>query len=379
MKILIKTLLITWSLTIMVAPESFAQSDPEEHAESPNLKPVAEPSDKDRFESDYGEYLQLVANESVPETSRTAVWHALCKKWMIEETNTLSALGWNAEKKHAESGASKNITAHLNEVPLNMIWIPSGSFKMGSDRGAEDEKPIHTVTITSPFWMASTEVTVAQWKSYLEETRYTAGTDLFDNECPLALIDGSFKRSENAFGTEWDQPMVEINWSACIKFCEWLTEHEKEAGRLPEGYVYSLPTEAQWEYACRALIGGDQEGPNFHYGNKTETLSAYAWYTDNSEEHTHPVTEKKPNAWGIFGMHGNAWEWCLDTKEDDFYKKSPENDPFNSTKSSYRVIRGGGWLTEAEYCRSANRGRVPENSADSNLGFRICLTRAPKS
>lgn len=370
MKKLFRSIFILFVLAVSARSEALADIAARAEAE-----PAADAEAQQRFEKAYSDFLQLVSGGASEAECRSA-WKTLCGNWKIETGDSPNVLFWNSIKARAESGALKNLTAMADTAAtLQMIWLPAGSFQMGSARGAEDEQPVHRVTLSHPFWMAQTEVTVALWKCFLEETRYTLGTDFFDDECPLKRDGKSFNLNNNPYAAAWDLPMVEINWNACTEFCRWLTEHEREAGRLPEGYVYSLPTEAQWEYACRALLGGTDEGTDFSFGNDERRLNDFAWYEENSDGVTHPVKEKKPNAWGLYGMHGNVWEWCLDDREDEFYATAPERDPVNLADSSYRAIRGGGWLTDAEYCRSANRGRVLITSADSNLGFRICLTR----
>ena len=259
-------------------------------------------------------------------------------------------------------------------VELTLVWIRAGSFVMGSEKGADDEKPLHRVTFDAPFGMGQTEVTIAQWRRFLVESRDTLGTDFFDEDCPLKREGKSYALSASKYAGGWDRPMVEMDWKACVKFCAWLTDKERAAGRLPKGYHYSLPSEAQWEYACRApMAESGAEGAVFCYGDDEAALGEYAWYAENSEGITHPVRAKKPNAWGLYGVHGNVWEWCLDANEADFYSRSPVGDPVNRAESSYRAIRGGGWLTDAQYCRSANRGRILVSSADSNLGMRVAL------
>jgi len=216
-------------------------------------------------------------------------------------------------------------------VKMEFVKISAGSFQMGSFNGESREKPVHRVTLTKPFWMAKTEVTQAQWKQIMGNNP------------------SRFKGDQN--------PVEQVSWNDAMQFCKKLTEREQQAGRLPKGWIYTLPTEAQWEYACRAGTTGKYAG----------NLDEMAWYKSNSGK-THPVGSKKPNAWGLYDMHGNVWEWCLDR-----YGKYPSGsvtDPSGASSGSARVDRGGGWGRNASYCRSAFRGGNSPEYAGSRLGFR---------
>ena len=154
-----------------------------------------------------------------------------------------------------------------------------------------------------------------------------------------------------------NNPVEQVSWNDVVAYCNKLTEQEKAAGRLPVGYEYRLPTEAEWEYACRA---GTTTA--FSFGNDESQLGEYAWYRDNSGLTTHPVRQKKPNGWGLYDMHGNVGEWC----QDFFFAKYPGgsvSDPQGPATGSGdhptgydRVVRGGAWSYYAGGCRSADRG-----------------------
>ncbi|MBO5436236.1 MAG: formylglycine-generating enzyme family protein, partial [Thermoguttaceae bacterium] len=144
-------------------------------------------------------------------------------------------------------------------------------------------------------------------------------------------------------------------WVDCIEFCRKLSE------KL--GSPVTLPTEAQWEYACRAGTSGPFAG----------NLEEMAWFGPNSENRTHPVGQKKPNAWGIHDMHGNVWEWCLDWYAEDSYAGSPSTDPHGPDRGVNRVYRGGGWYGDARFCRSAYRNYYAPNFRSYGHGFRIIL------
>ena len=250
--------------------------------------------------------------------------------------------------------------ATIQELGFRMMPIPAGTFVMGDAWGVEDlwgdfadEAPLTTVTITKPFWLGQTEVTQAQWEAVMGNSP-------------------SYRKGANL-------PVERVSWNDAIAFCEKLNEMKSET--LPEGYYYNLPTEAQWEYACRA---GTKS--RFYFGNgaeiddpdpETKRLVSYAWYKENSLKVTHPVGEKLPNGWGLHDMYGNVSEWCLDGYSDS-YPGGNVSDPQGPQDSSERVFRGGSWYFNADYCRSANRDKWPlEVSDDSRLGFRVALSPVP--
>ncbi len=225
----------------------------------------------------------------------------------------------------------------IPELALEMMPIAAGRFAMGSSSGGDnDERPVTQVTLSRPFWLGKTEVTQAQWE---------------------ALTGSNPSHFKGA-----SLPVEKVSWDDAMAFCRKLTERERAAGRLPEGYEYTLPTEAQWEYACRAGTTGDYAG----------NLDAMGWYDPNSGSSTKPVSQKQANAWGLHDMHGNVWEWCLDWV--GALPGGGVSDPTGPGSGSLRVYRGGCWGSTAGLCRSANRsGRTPDNRWN-NLGFRVALS-----
>jgi formylglycine-generating enzyme required for sulfatase activity len=225
-----------------------------------------------------------------------------------------------------------------NGVSMDFMPIASGSFMMGSENGEDNEKPVHRVTFAQPFWMAKTEVTQAQYQQI------------------MGGIPSHFKGS--------DLPVKHVSWHDAMSFCKKLTERERQAGRLPEGYEYTLPTEAQWEYACRAGTTGDNAGD----------LDAMAWYSSNSGDKPHPVAAKRANEWGLFDMHGNVWEWCVDDWHDS-YDGAPSDDSRRGDGSgSYRVVRGGSCYDDASICRAAFRSGDGPDGRFGIQGFRPALS-----
>jgi sulfatase modifying factor 1 len=224
-----------------------------------------------------------------------------------------------------------------NMLGMAFVEVKAGSFMMGSNDGRDNEKPVRRVTITRDFWMGKFEVTQRQYQQLMGSNPSNWKGD--------------------------DLPVEKVSWNDAMEFCRKLTALERQAGRLPEGFEYTLPTEAQWEYACRAGTTGDYAG----------NLDSMAWYDKNSGNKTHPVGTKQANAWGLYDMHGNVWEWCSDWYGG--YPSGSVTDPRGAPSGSSRVFRGGSWYDFASHCRSAFRLRFFPTYTSDDLGFRACLVR----
>ncbi|MFA4985436.1 MAG: formylglycine-generating enzyme family protein, partial [Candidatus Brocadiia bacterium] len=224
--------------------------------------------------------------------------------------------------------------------PIALVQVKAGSFKMGSEDGYR-EKPIHLVTLSHAFFIGAKEVTQAQYKAVMGENP------------------SEFKGD--------DLPVDSVSWYDAMKFCSKLTESERKNGHLPKEMEYRLPTEAEWEYCCRA--GSTSK---FCVGDDDALLGDYAWSKENSEEKTHPVGGKKPNDWGIYDMHGNVYEYCLDWFE-EVYRAEDQTDPIAAAKMENRVFRGGSWNNEAQYCRSSIRRSCDPVSKSEYTGFRVVV------
>ena len=261
----------------------------------------------------------------------------------------------------------------VNSIGMKLKLIPAGEFEMGSPESdsaaSADEKPQHTVRITQPFYLGIHQVTRGQFGQFVEAARYQ--TD--------AEKDGKGGYGWNASSEKWernpkftwrsagfeqtdDHPVVNVSWNDARAFCDWLSKKE--------GQEYRLPTEAEWEYACRAGTT-----TRFSFGDDEKLLGQYAWYRGNSNNQTHPVGEKKANAFGLHDMHGNVWEWCMDWCGVDYYKTSPASDPPGPGLGEGRVFRGGSWSLAAEDCRAAYRNWFSPSDANHDLGLR--LARVP--
>jgi formylglycine-generating enzyme required for sulfatase activity len=256
-----------------------------------------------------------------------------------------------------------------NSLGMKLVLIPEGRFQMGAPIGEMDEcedELQHDVTISQNYYLGMTQVTQGQYEKVMGDN---------PSRFQGCEVDG---RDSSAF------PVEQVSWDDVVEFCKKLSElpEEKKSGR-----VYRLPTEAEWEYACRA-------GSNTAYcfGNNEESLCDYAWFEDNSGYQTHPVGEKKPNAWGLYDMHGNVWELCSDWY--DYYIEGAVIDPSGPSEGRfsrqlyygvapidpshppdgpYRVYRGGCNGCEAKYCRSACRYGEDPSERREDLGFRVAM------
>jgi formylglycine-generating enzyme required for sulfatase activity len=224
----------------------------------------------------------------------------------------------------------------IPELGLELMPIAAGTFTMGSQYGDIDEKPETRVRLSKGFWLGKTEVTQKQWQAVMGNNP------------------SSFKGD--------DRPVEQVSWEEAMAFCRELTERERAAERLPEGYAYSLPTEAQWEYACRAGTTGEYAGD----------LEVMAWCGSNSGSQPHPVGQKRANGWGLHDLHGNVWEWCLDWYGN--YPGGSVTDPKSAASGSNRVRRGGSWDSSAHNCRSAYRNWLEPGNRGRHLGFRLALS-----
>jgi len=231
-----------------------------------------------------------------------------------------------------------------------MIWVKPGTFTMGSpegELGRRDDEAQHRVTISQGFWLGKYEITQAQYKAVMGNNPSHFEGDNLPVEC--------------------------VTWFNATNFCAKLTEIERAAGRLPAGYKYTLPTEAQWEYACRAgTTTALNSGKNLTDRFECPNMDEVGWYYYNSDNKTHPVGQKKPNAWGVYDMHGNVWEWCLDWY--DGYPTTAVTDPKGPDTGEYRVFRGGDWRGNAYHCRSVARDSDDPSDNFSYFGFRVALS-----
>jgi formylglycine-generating enzyme required for sulfatase activity len=311
----------------------------------------------------------------------------------------------NLPVEHPAFGQTWNLPLS-DQATLEMKWVPGGTFVMGSlasdSLAKPDEMPQTRVTLTKGFWLGKTTVTIGQWKSL---TGLGVRTQLlrmlhddtlhnFGGKEETARDYMRFSRDADPgqylAGENDNLPMYFVSWDDAMEFCEELNSTERAAGRLPAGYEYNLPTEAQWEYACRAgTTDATYAGPLVIEEGKPPVLNKIAWYSGNSPDGytgkgfnvsgrtggPHAVAQKQPNAWGLYDMTGNLWQWCR-----DWYGSYPGGsltDPTGPATGTDRVNRGGSFGSSARDERSADRAKNPPAEASAYRGFRLALCPTP--
>jgi formylglycine-generating enzyme required for sulfatase activity len=240
------------------------------------------------------------------------------------------------QQKNSSKDAGPNIGQNyrIKSIQLDIIAIEKGDFSMGSSKHNRDEKPLHEVNIQSPFWMAKYEVTQEQYKSVMKKNPSTIKGDA--------------------------HPVETVTWLDAVNFCKAL--NSLEDSRLPKGYEYRLPTEAEWEYVAKA----GKENYNIEENNNI------CWHKYNSEGAHHKAGSKSSNPWGVYDMLGNVWEWVYDSYDSDFYSKANSLKTY-SNKGKVKVIRGGSWYDNQRFCRPGNRNHYEQDIKGDILGFRIVL------
>jgi len=265
----------------------------------------------------------------------------------------LACLSCEKVGPHSAADAPPTITT---KGGVEMVLIPAGSFDMGSQSSKEDATVVHKVTLDS-FLMDKYEVTQAEFaRLHLPDPSHFKGPTL---------------------------PAEQVTWARAAIYCN---ARSKDEGLRPcyndkaecdfDADGYRLPTEAEWEYACRA--GSDSD---YSFGGDPRKLGEHAWFADNAGNKTHPVGKKRPNAWGLYDMHGNVAEWCNDNFDKNYYKASPETNPRGPSQGKESVLRGGAWRSGADTLKSSYRlGDNPGFSdaclARDAIGFR-CVRKAP--
>ncbi len=245
----------------------------------------------------------------------------------------------------------KELEVWENSMGMKLVLIPAGEFLMGSpesEEGRRDNEYQHRVQITKPFYLGVYPVTQQEYVHVMGN-------------------------NPSHFTRDKRRPVERVSWLDAVHFCNRLSEQdgrepyygiEGENVTVEGGHGYRLPTEAEWEYACRAGTT-----TRWSSGDEENNLDRVAWYAANSGGTTHPVAEKEPNAWSLYDMHGNVWEWCWDWY--GAYPSEPVSAPRGSKEGAFRVVRSGSWYSQAELCRSAYRGvSVTERRSDF-LGFRV--------
>jgi formylglycine-generating enzyme required for sulfatase activity len=256
-------------------------------------------------------------------------------------------------------------------VTMEFVYIRPGAFAMGGRSDPQHdyqgvEKPRHTVTITRGFHIGKHEVTRGQFAAFVDATGYETGARR-EGSAWACQPDGTWKstrgvdwRNPKSFRQDDTHPVVAVSWNDAKAFCDWVA---RKTGR-----EVRLPTEAEWEYACRAGTTG-----SWACGDAS-LLGKSAWYYLNSGMRTHPVGQKEPNAWGVYDVHGNVWEWVADRYDPTYYASSPVKDPAGPAKGTDRVLRGGSWSDSSYKCRSAYRYRCHPAYCGTLWGFRAAVS-----
>ena len=232
----------------------------------------------------------------------------------------------------------------INDVTYKLVYVEGGSMILGSDDGEVDEKPRHHTTL-SDFYMGETEVTQVMWRNLMD------------------LGETLSKREEN-------YPESGLSWEDCNEFVVRLNSLLILEEKLPEGYRFALPSEAEWEYAAR---GGQQSWGCLYAGS--DNMDDVGWYTHNTGA-AQEVAQKRPNELGLYDMSGNVWEWCEDFYNSRFYVSNTNwTNPVNTYPSNYRVLRGGCWYDGVSHCRVSFRSYYSPGSSDRTYGFRLALVK----
>jgi formylglycine-generating enzyme required for sulfatase activity len=251
---------------------------------------------------------------------------------------------------------AKEIT---NSIGMKLVLIPKGKFLMGSppsEEGSEDDERQHEVTISRDYYLGAYEVTQGQYMKVMgKNPSHFQGEKVAERHPKTGRVVKDVDSS--------NFPVEQVSWEEAVEFCRRLSAlpEERKAGR-----VYRLPTEAEWEYGCRA---GSKTA--YSFGDDSRLLDDYGWYVKNAKQMTHPVGQKKANAWGLYDMHGNVWEWCSDWY--GVYPNVGETDPTGSSNGT-RVLCGGSWSDGAAYCRAAYRLWSDPTFRGNNGGFRLALS-----
>ena len=305
-----------------------------------------------------------------------------------------------------EAGGKKQIT---NSIGMKLTLIPSGEFKMGSGESAEDtaaffnktygenvltadffkdEHPQHRVRITKPFYLGTYHVTRGQFRQFVKDSGYKTDAEkgvgfkgAFGWDTDKKKFDLNEKYSWRNAGFEQtdEHPVVNVSWNDAVAFCKWLSKKESK--------TYRLPTEAEWEYACRAgtttrYYSGDDPETLAKVGNVADAAAKaqfpdwkYTIKANDGYVFTAPVGKFKPNAFGLYDMHGNAWQWCADWYGAEYYAASPVDDPTGPASGNDRVLRGGSWRNGPYITRSALRSGYTPSFRYIGTGFRVARTQ----
>ncbi|MFO0222024.1 MAG: formylglycine-generating enzyme family protein [Planctomyces sp.] len=258
----------------------------------------------------------------------------------------------------------------IGDVLFVMRWIPPGRFLMGSPDDEQgrysDEGPLHEVTISRGYWLGQTPVTQQQWQAVVQAASGSSQRSRRSAGSAAATGGSQLKAEPSSFSGNPLHPVESVNWHQCVQYCQLVQ------GLLGGELQFRLPSEAEWEYACRAGTSGafNDDSACTEPEGTDPALEKLGWYTKNSGGKTHPVGLKQSNGWGLYDMHGNVWEWCRDAPRQ--YSSEPQVDPVGSELSgASRVLRGGCWGDDAWNCRAASRGTSAPGAGWDYAGLRL--------
>ncbi len=277
---------------------------------------------------------------NIPATLALSRWFLTGPRLLLGLALGLGGAGCNrpSTDSSADGPATSPAPPQTALVPItNMVRIKAGTFLRG-------QQP---VTVTRDYWLGKYEVTQGEY----------------------ARLTG---KNPSHFQGDTNRPVEKVSYFDAAAYCAILGQRERDAGRLPPEFEYRLPTEAEWEHACRAGTTNV-----YSFGDDPNQADAYAWTMENAEGTTHPVGQKKPNPWGLYDMHGNVWEWCQ-----DWFAKDPPTplvDPVGPPQGKFKVFRGGGWNQAIEFARPANRFMMSPSNGIYFVGFRIALAEKKPS
>jgi len=271
-------------------------------------------------------------------TTPRGLWQ-LSSRYLLTAVSSMLILllQCGCERHNSEASQQAKVStpaAKMDLVPLtNMVSIKAGSFV----------RIKHLVTLTRDFWLGKYEVTQAEYEAVMG-------------------------KNPSRFQDDPNRPVEKLTYLDALSYCAAITKRETQAGRLPSSYVYRLPTEAEWEYACRAGTTN-----LYSFGDTVTNADQFAWTLENSEATTHPVGQKLPNPWGLCDMHGNVWEWCSDWFAE--YPATELIDPVGPKQGKFKVFRGGSWNHAIELARSRNRFMMAPTNGIYFVGFRLALSK----
>ncbi len=334
------------------------------------------------------EVLRLVLRKSLTKKAIDRYAHAgemyealaSCRSGVVAGASVALKLPESSVAKKKDISEGLAVPEELtNSIGMKFRLIQPGTFMMGNERSVEElveqfpemknwnrewitrSDPSHSVRISKGYYLGKYAVTAADFKRFVDKVGYKTegerdGKGAYGWTGKEWVQDSKITWRNPGFTQTDKDPVVCVSWNDAQSYCQWLSE--------VEGKSYRLPTESEWEYACRA-----GSSTAYCFGEGEARLGEYAWYGKNSGSKTHPVGQKAPNDFGLYDMHGNVWEWCSDWHGD--YPSGTLIDPTGPSTGSFRVFRGGGWNYGAAYCRSANRDWLDPSARSFNLGFRL--------